>query len=345
MSIKELIRNKILSKRTKVQKKKFNYKFKILHKLNNLYQLNSFGKKNKNKIFYVIKRSPGGGMFSNLNYVVNHLLIAEKFNFIPIIDMENFPTFYNENSKIFKSYNAWDYYFENFNKIKLTEVYESKYVIFSEKTKKPNIYFDGFNNLNKEHLKITKKYIKIKKYIIDQAKNFTNKNFKGKKILGVHFRGSDQKTQERHPFPATINQIIFNVSELLQRYKFDKVFLVTEELNYQRILKKEFGDRLIFFDSFLSNQHNIFDQNIRKSHRYKIGKENIINMLCLSESDHLLCAQSNLAEAALFFSNKNIKTTKIKNGFNSNNIFFAQILWYIKKSLPSFMGGFKLKHF
>lgn len=45
MNIKELIRNKILSKRTKVLKKKFSYKFKILYKINNLYQLNSFGEK------------------------------------------------------------------------------------------------------------------------------------------------------------------------------------------------------------------------------------------------------------------------------------------------------------
>ena len=61
-----------------------------------LYSIKSFGTKNKNKIFYVINRTPGGGMFSNLNFVVHHLFIAEKFKFIPIIDMENFPTLYNE---------------------------------------------------------------------------------------------------------------------------------------------------------------------------------------------------------------------------------------------------------
>ena len=51
-------------------------------------------------------------MFSNVNFIINHLLIAEKLNFVPIIDMQNFSTFYNENKQINKSYNAWDYYFK-----------------------------------------------------------------------------------------------------------------------------------------------------------------------------------------------------------------------------------------
>ena len=90
----------------------------------------TFGKKNTNKIFYVIRRSPGAGLFSNVIYVLNHLLIAEKNNFIPIIDMENFTTIYNEQEKIDNTYNAWEYYFEKINKYSLKEVYNSQNVIY-----------------------------------------------------------------------------------------------------------------------------------------------------------------------------------------------------------------------
>ena len=65
-------------------------------------------------------------MFSNVNFIINHLLIAEKLNFVPIIDMQNFSTFYNENKQINKSYNAWDYYFKKINNYKIKEVYKSK---------------------------------------------------------------------------------------------------------------------------------------------------------------------------------------------------------------------------
>ena len=55
------------------------------------YSLKSFGNKNKKKIFYVIKiNEMGGGLFSNVLFVLNHLKIVDKFGFIPIVDMKNF---------------------------------------------------------------------------------------------------------------------------------------------------------------------------------------------------------------------------------------------------------------
>ena len=66
----EIFRKYIINKRTRVINKK-----SISKKSNNnndklFYSIKSFGSKNQNKIFYVINRSPGGGMFSNLNFVI-----------------------------------------------------------------------------------------------------------------------------------------------------------------------------------------------------------------------------------------------------------------------------------
>ena len=44
----------------------------------------SFGHKNKKKVFYVIRRSPGAGMFSNVTFIINHLKICDQYNFIPV---------------------------------------------------------------------------------------------------------------------------------------------------------------------------------------------------------------------------------------------------------------------
>ena len=113
---KTLINNKLFKKNSKI--------------IANNFTINTFGKKNPNKIFYVINRSPGAGLFSNVSFVVNHLLICKLFNFIPIIDMENFPTIYNERVKINNTYNSWLYYFKPLNNYSLKEVYKSKSVIF-----------------------------------------------------------------------------------------------------------------------------------------------------------------------------------------------------------------------
>jgi hypothetical protein len=339
--LKKFIRFYINKKRSNINKN-IKLNSSIFNKENLKYTIKNFGNKNKNKIFYVIQRLLGGGMFSNLNFVLHHLLIAKKYGFIPIVDMKNFPTKYNEKNKINKSLNAWDYYFYPLNKYSLNEVYKSHCVLIADGKTRKIKEFDTFYNLNHEHYKIYKKMIKFKPFLINYVNSFINNNFYKEKILGVHFRGTDMKVQERHPFPATTEQICNAINRELKKNKFTKIFMVTEELQYFKTFSKKYGDKICFTDSFRSNKHNIFEQNFRKNHRFNIGKENIIDMLLLSKTNTIICTNSHLPEACKFIkNNKKIKFVKINNGFNSSNILIAQFMWYIKKLLPSYLGGFE----
>ena len=124
------------------------------------FNLYSFGNKNKNKIFYVIRRSPGAGLFSNVTFVINHLKICDKYKFIPIIDMENFTTIYNEKNKVEKTFNAWEYYFEKLNKYTLKEVYQSQNVILTSPSFQTSMTLNiSKNNFNKYLKKIIIKKI------------------------------------------------------------------------------------------------------------------------------------------------------------------------------------------
>ena len=343
MFIKEILKKYLIN--TRDAKPYFNSKKlrKSIFDNNELfYNLKSFGKKNPKKIFYVIQRSPGGGMFSNLNYVIHHLLISEKFGFIPIVDMSNYYTFYNEKRPIKGINNAWEYYFEPVSKYSLDEIYKSKNVIISDGKTRGNTFFDSFQNLNLEHKKIFNKYIKIKKNLIIEKDKFYKKNFKNQKILGVHFRGTDYKNRERHPLPATKRQIMTIIDDLNHKYKYDKIFLVTEEKKYLNSLKNRY-DNLIHFSSIFTNKKQIFFEKFTKNIRYKIGKENIIDMLLLGSVDHITGIDSNLISASKYFSKKNITFFKIENGHNSSNIFIASFKWYLKKLLPKALGGLNYK--
>lgn len=90
------------------------------------------GELNPDKVFYIIRRYPGTGLFSNLAYVINHIQIANRMGFVPIVDMKNYPTVYNEKKKIFGTYNSWEYYFEKLNNFDLDEVYKSKNIIMTD---------------------------------------------------------------------------------------------------------------------------------------------------------------------------------------------------------------------
>ncbi len=305
------------------------------------YKIHSFGEKNKDKIFYVIKRYKGGGLFSNLLFVLNHLILADKFGAIPVVDMENFTNLYNEKNKIKSTKNSWLYYFEPVSKYNLNQVYKSKFVIFSSDSLFINQAVNFKSNTNQLQ-KVYKKYIKIKPEYINLSKNFVKKNLKAKKILGVHWRGTDHKVLPGHPYPPTQKQIFRATDYFLNKYKFDKIFLITEDMNYLNAFKKKYKNKLCYFNSFRALNRRELAINNRRNHRYNLGRDSLVETLIMSNANFLICSRSNISEFSHFLSkNRRLKFYEILNGFNSPKIFNSLFMWNIKNILPYQLGGFK----
>ena len=142
--------------------------------------IRSKGELNKDKIFYVIQRNPGKGFFSNVAFVINHIKVAIDNGFIPIVDMENFVTWYNEKNKIFKTNNAWEYYFKQVSNFSLNEVYNSKNIILTNRNFYRSSGFLDSVNEDKELKNIFQKYIIIQKNKL-KVINYLKKNFLKKK--------------------------------------------------------------------------------------------------------------------------------------------------------------------
>jgi hypothetical protein len=302
------------------------------------YSFFSYGSLNPNKIFYVIKRSPGAGLFSNLIYVVNHLLIADKHNFIPVIDMENYPTIYNEKKLIHGTRNSWLYYFEPVSKYALSEVYKSKNVIIST-----NKFYQVFSHNiyeNKNLFKLSKNIV-IKKFIKLKIKKFLTKtSIKKYKTLGVHYRGTSYKDSANHPFPPTYKQLIKKIDNLLKINKFDKIFFATEDKEMFDLIAKRYKDKIIFYDSFRSIKDDAFKKYNRPNHRFRLGEEILIESLILSKCHTFLFVETNVSSYVRLIRKKNQILIPLHNGFNSSNEYIAKWLWYIKKMLPPKLGGF-----
>ena len=317
---------------------------KIKHKLHigKKFNIVSFGNKNPNKIFYIIRRDPGAGLFSNVTVVLNHIMICKKFNFIPVVDMENFSTIYNEKSKILGTFNAWEYYFEKINKYNLSEVYKSRNVIISNS----EIEHFMIKDMTKKKIRESFRYIKIKKKYFQKAENFYQKKVNRKnKVLGIHFRGSTYKVARGHAFPFNVKIMIKTIYSLINKYKYDKILLVTEEKKYLNVIKKEFGDKCIYYNSFRMNKQDLFRIYPRKLHRYRLGEEILVETILLSKCDGLAYIKSNVISAAILISNVKQKYHEFFLGYNSKNKFISRWLWYFKTILPSYLGGLKIKKF
>jgi len=286
--------------------------------------------------YYVIATKKKRGFFSLLLFVLNHLKYADKENLIPVIDMELHQTLYNESKKMKGTRNSWEYFFKKVSKFNIINIYKKEnYLLCKDK----NIFTknNAFSPLLKETYE---KYIRIDKKILRKYLIFFKNKFKKNNILGVHFRGTDMKYGTNHPLPATKKQMLKIIENIKKNYKFDKIFLITEDLNNFRFMKNTFKDQLLTINNFRSNKLKIFDINIRKYHRYKMGEEILINALLLSKCSVIVSTQTGVSDFAKFI-NPKIIFFKINNGLNSKRIVYSLLKFKIKSILPESLSGFK----
>ena len=146
-----------------------------LQKIKTFLPINN-NKLNPDKIFYVIQRHPGCGLFSNVTFVINHLKVAKDHGFTPVVDMENYTTVYNEKKKVCNTFNAWKYYFEQTSNFTLEEVYNSKNVIITDSIfydKNKNFYYEITKS--DELLKTFKEKLILKKSKLELLKKLKKK--------------------------------------------------------------------------------------------------------------------------------------------------------------------------
>merc|ERR1711991_109823 len=156
-------------------------------------------------------------------------------------------------------------------------------------------------------------------------------------------RGTGYKITE---YPITINQMINIINEILEKENYDKIFLVTEDLNNFKALKNYFGEKLIYLNSSQRGINNldVWKTYPRTLHRYKLGRDILYETFLLSYCDGYFDIETNPTEFAHAMNlNANQKRYTFNNGINKPWYFFKYMnySWYIKKSLPEYLGGFK----
>ena len=325
---------------TKFYKIRFKEKVKIKPKFDQINRASkhkiiklSFGEKNKNKNFFVIKRTPGAGFFSNFLYVLKYIHFALNKNYIPYVDMQNFPTNYNQIKNLNNIKNVWELYFEKISNVKLEDIYNSKNVYFSKTKFKTGI--KDYENLKLKKLYFSK--IKINKKIYRNANNFFEKNFKKKFAVGIHLRGTDQKITPGHHLPPTIYDLQILIDSIIKEKKNFKFFLLTEQKKYHKFLTKKYGKFICTYPVFRADKISDFNVNNRKNHRNRLAIESLTEALILSKCNKLIYCKSNIPLFSIFISRNKIQKVLLDNGINSKNPMYAFFKWYLTVLPISFL--------
>ncbi|PWJ69243.1 hypothetical protein B0O40_1611 [Ruminococcaceae bacterium R-25] len=296
------------------------------------------GSKDYGKIIYVIRENSNHeGFCATIRFVIGFLIYAQEHGFEPVIKLTENYLYYDE-QKSKEISNPWEYYFQvpdkRYDENAALHVCYSKY--YHMMTIKE---YQGLNAYSKENYfdenlfqacsPIINKYLVLKPDIVSEAAGILKRaKDNGKRILGVHFRGTDFKQgYNKHPVFVDTEQMLGAIKRATDSGHFDAVFLATDDASFCDRIRENFEDieLLQHTDVFRSNGDTsvAFIESDRECHHYLLGYEIARDMYTLSLCDGLVAGKSSVSYISNLYKhsrNENYEYIDIiDNGNNLND--------------------------
>lgn len=239
---------------------------------------------------------------------------ADRHDLLPVVDMERYRSRYNEDDdRSLGTKNAWEYYFAQPSGLTVTEALslnpldnqgvEEGGLIYVGAIEPPPCVLHRIRELRS-------RYIRVRPEILAEVKSLLGSDFRPD-VLGVHVRGTDMSRGNipGHPVPLPALAYFEQAAALDRTHSFSRIFLACDELETVSLFKKYFTDRLLVIeahrtsvDAVVTNDYRWLFEPRRELHRYRLGREVLMDALLLARCGHLLCGISNVTHAAMYFS-------------------------------------------
>lgn len=167
------------------------------------------------------------------------------------------------------------------------------------------------------------KYLKINENIKNKI-NLNLKNFKDKKVLGVHIRQTDlyrSHIDNKLDKPLKIQDYLKEIENNISNY--DMLYLMSDNYQSIEIVKNYFKDFPIYFIKDMIRSNNSLDNpifrnnNNKSTDKYKLGEDIIIETELLSNCDKIIITNSNISSYCLV-NNLNIEFKYLDLKIDSN---------------------------
>ncbi len=283
--------------------------------------------KNHKKIYPIQLDLPGAGFGAILLTTMNMVRYCERHNLYPAVCYDSTcnnaffdPDYGNELwNQYFEpvmelSYHSLQQYLDEESETKTLHKLTSTDAIKISEEHPDSIYsfpfgrwrFENLGDLDtwyadqrKKGRETMKKYIKPKAHIIKKIDAFYQKHLQGCFVLGIHIRGTDL-----HYAPAVSPAEYFpHIDGWIKKEPSLKIFLATDQAQYISVFEKRYGKKVVYSDSFRSDNATAPFQRKELS-PYKKGEDVLLDILLLSKSDFLIKGSSNVGEMALYFNEK-----------------------------------------
>ena len=193
----------------------------------------------ENRVYVIRRRPPGGGLFSNVNHVLQGIEYAKINQLTPIVDMQNYWTSYSQRKSLNNTKNAWEYFFEPVSQIKIGELDQYKNVIFSKGDRilptspladlglrfvLDSKLLEKYHNLYIENIRLNKFTLDF----INRVKDFIDWDHNS---IGVSYRGTDYVSNQPtgHAKQPTLPHLISRLEDKREKYPNCRLLVSTED--------------------------------------------------------------------------------------------------------------------
>jgi hypothetical protein len=139
---------------------------------------------------------------------------------------------------------------------------------------KPSLVLKNHNIFNKDYLN-----------------KIDNNYFNNQKVLGVHRRATDHFA---HGIISSDEIVLNAIEEELAKNKYDKIFLITDDLDFLNLMKNKFNEFLLFTES-TKVTGNIGIHYRDDLNKFNLAEEVFKDAILLSKTDHKILTKSNVA--------------------------------------------------
>ncbi|MGN0318530.1 MAG: hypothetical protein ACI4E1_11430 [Lachnospira sp.] len=281
----------------------------------------SYGRENKDKVFYVVGQDDfGGGLFWIVNKAIMHIAYAVEKGWVPVVDYKTHKTQYTLD-KTCPCANFWELFFEQPCGYSLDDINRSRYIVLQKKSPAPKKYYlMGQTEFYDDKDRILyfrnyfKRYIRFNEatstYLNDKYHQlFINKG----PIVGVLCRGTDYviKRPKGHFVQPDPNMMIEDVLKIQKQFGCKYVFLATEDADIFQNFVDVFGERLLSIPqkriskSNMDKEHFLSTQSdwIENDHPIEKARAYLTSMYLLSRCDCFLSGRTGGAKAVLLMTN------------------------------------------
>lgn len=243
------------------------------------------------------------GIGARLSWVLEILVFCEDNNLLP-----QFKFTYPGSSKD---------YFESFFKIRDRPLQEYDSIKFVK------IYTIGDLCLGKDYDKVLNvklatylidKYLAVQDNVLHEVDEFCNKYFKNKKVLGVHYRGTDKSTEASS---VSYDKVGRNIKFYLDKFPATAcVFISSDDDNFISYAKSSSIGHLVLSRNDTFRSDNNEPVHWSNQNKYDINRDAIVNCLLLSRCDALLKTASILSAWSVLF-NPELPLVMLNKPFDS----------------------------